>query len=150
MNNDVLDSVLRAYKRQSLLSFMSIVLLVMGLITVIWFQTVSVISVGDLMDKFEGQRNEISLTFFLNLVTGAGMLIVGGVWVFTAFTNRRNYSYSYYDSDETGLSGLVYGFTGTILIGVSFIFLVYLFSKLSILAIGLLLVFLYVYSQGKK
>jgi len=147
----LLSDIAEAYKNKSSLFVFSVVLLVLGAVTMIWFQELTLASFSELMEKFETQKNTMLFTPVLNIFSGFGLLAAGVLWIIAVFDNRHaQYRYSYFDEDEGFKSKLVYALTGIILIGLSCIFFNYLFTKVGVLIALLIVVGLFMYGSGTK
>lgn len=135
---------LNVYKNQPIKSFVTILIIMMGLATILWYQELEVKTITAAFELFtnDSDKTELYLTWFLNLASFASFAMMGVSWVKESFQQ----GYNYYGNDSVLYT--VIGFvTGAILIACSMIFAFFLFSKLLGLVIVVAVIFFY-FSSG--
>jgi hypothetical protein len=125
------DEVFETYIEKPLLSFFSVVFIILGVFTMWKYQTVEVNTLDALLNVLTSnnehiQQNDMMVTFLSNLFSAVGLSAIGIAWLFMIF--RRN---TYYSS-VNNITALL---TGLCMFGFSIIFINYVFSKLMILLI---------------
>ncbi|MEE4566807.1 hypothetical protein V2U94_04120 [Paenibacillus polymyxa] len=150
MGNNLANNILDAYKKQAAMAFLTLLLVILGIVTMVKFQSLNLLSFSDLLDKLSTQGNTVMLTALFNIVTGLGMIIVGGVWIFFIFKDLGGYSYYSYYEEETIIHKVVYALTGLIMIAFSCVFISYLLTKIGVLLVVFALAAILVWSWSSN
>lgn len=145
-----MDVIVNAYKNKSALFVFSVIMILLSLVTMIWFQQLTLSSFAEVFDKFQTMPNALVATFILNFFSGAGLLAAGALWIIAVFQNNDNYySYSYYDNNSS-IYKMIYALTGIAFICYSMVFFHYLFSKVGPFVFLVIVVGFIAYGAGNK
>lgn len=135
---------LNVYKNQPIKSFVTILIIIMGLATILWYQELEVKTISAFFEIItsDSDKTELYLTWFLNLASFASFAMMGVSWIKDSFKQK----YNYYESDS--VLDTVIGFTtGIILIACSLFFAFFLFNNLLGLVVVVVVIFLF-FSSG--
>lgn len=147
---EVFESIGEAYKRNGLLSLVSIVAVSLGIFTVVKYQTVSIPALPDLFNALQNDGKTVVLTFSLNLFSAVLLISVAVGWFISAFKSDNYHSYSYYDSSNELIIRAAQIVTGLALFLFGLSFVSYIINNILIVLIVGVVVAIGLWGSGKK
>lgn len=132
-----MEGILNAYKRKSELTIVSAILCLLGVVTILWMQTLAVESLVAFFEMEPETTKRLMIEWFMNLASGGSLIAVGLFWIGSVFKS----DYYYIDEVEIWVSRLLYLITGVLLIAFGSSFLHHIYANLLILVFITLVVY---------
>lgn len=143
--------ILYVYKNQPIKSFITFLMMLLGIITFLFYQEIEIKSITSVIEVFtsEEDKSVLYLTWILNLLCLFGFNVLGVAWIKDSFKQQNDY---YYDVENNVIKIVIGIAMGIFLIACSMFFIVYLFNKLIglIIVVALFLCYFYTENQSTK
>ncbi|MDQ1236711.1 putative membrane protein [Paenibacillus sp. SORGH_AS306] len=139
-----MEAIVYAYREKSVTSILTLIAAVVGVCTILFFQTLTVQNLSAFVELTSDGKTQIFSEWAMNLISGFYLMAMAWSWIKAVFDND---TYWYRDESNQVVSKVVYTLMAVCCLAFGAFFFQYIFTKLIFLVIVAGLVWLYASSK---